>query len=61
MNFLNGFFERCSNIKFHENSSSWSRVGPCGQTDGRTDTAKLVVAVRNFAKKPKQRVGNVWS
>jgi hypothetical protein len=30
-------FERCSNIKFHENLSRGSRVVPCGQRDGWTD------------------------
>ena len=29
--------EKYSNIKFHENPSSGSRVVLCGQTDGRTD------------------------
>ena len=29
--------EQHSNIKFHENPSSDSRVPPCGQRDGRTD------------------------
>jgi len=28
---------KSSNIKFHENLASGSRVVPCGQTDGRTD------------------------
>jgi hypothetical protein len=30
-------FENYSNIKFHENPSSGSRVVPCGRKDGRTD------------------------
>jgi len=30
-------FENYSNIKFHENPSSWSLVVPCGQTGWRTD------------------------
>jgi len=30
-------FEKYSNIKFHVNLSSRSRIAPCGQTDGRTD------------------------
>jgi hypothetical protein len=30
-------FEKYSNIKFHEDPPSGSRVVPCGQTDGRTD------------------------
>jgi hypothetical protein len=42
-------FEKSSNIKFHENQSSGSRVVPCG----RTDMTKLLVASRNFVKAPK--------
>jgi hypothetical protein len=30
-------FEKYSNIRFHENPSSGSRVVPCGQADGWTD------------------------
>jgi len=30
-------FEKASNIKFHENPSSGSRVLPCGQMDGWID------------------------
>jgi len=29
--------QKYSNIKFHENPSTGSRVVPCGQADGRTD------------------------
>ena len=29
--------EKSSDIKFHENPSSGSRVVPCGQKDGETD------------------------
>ena len=46
-------FEKYSKIKFHENPFSGSRVAPRGQTDGRTDTTKLLVAFRNFANEPK--------
>jgi hypothetical protein len=47
-------FEKYSNIKFHENSPSGSRVVLCGQMDGRrTDMTKLIVAIRNFANAPK--------
>jgi hypothetical protein len=31
------FFEKFSNVEFHENPLSGSRVVPCGQTDRRTD------------------------
>jgi hypothetical protein len=33
LEFLGRFFKKCSNIKFHENPSSRSRVFPCGHTD----------------------------
>jgi hypothetical protein len=54
--------EKYSNIKFRENSSSGSRVVPCGRTDGRTDRqtegqtdiTKPIVAFCNFAKAPKR-------
>ena len=32
-NFVDGFSKKFSNIKFHENQASGSRVVPCGQTD----------------------------
>ena len=52
-NLNNGFsshvFETSSNLKFHENSSSGSRVFPCG----RTDMTKLIAAFRNYANAPK--------
>jgi hypothetical protein len=41
--------EKYSNIKFHENPCSGSRVVPRGQTDGQTDMSNLTVAFRNFA------------
>jgi hypothetical protein len=37
LNFLNRFFEKHSNIKFHENAFSGSRVVPCRINDGRAD------------------------
>jgi len=46
-------FEKNTHIKFHENSSSGNRVVPCERTDGPTDTTKLIIAFRNFAKAPK--------
>ena len=50
--FSRQFFEKYSNIKFHENSFSDSRVVPCGQTDRRTDMAKLIVVVCSFSNAP---------
>ena len=49
LEFSQQIFEKYSNIKFHENPSSGSRVVPCGQTD----MTKLIVAFRNFANAPK--------
>jgi len=50
-------FENYSNIKFHENPSSGSRVILCrtagGRADRHTHTTKLIVALRNFANAPK--------
>ena len=49
LNFLyNFFFEKSSNIKFHENPSSESRVVPWGQTDGH-DEANRLFFFCNFA------------
>jgi len=33
LNFLDGVFEKHSNVKLDGNSSSWSRVVPCGRTE----------------------------
>ena len=44
LEFSRQIFEKYSNIKSHENPSSWSRVVPCGQT-GMT---KLIIDIRNF-------------
>jgi len=41
-------------LEILKNPSSGSRVVPCGETDVPTDTAKLIVAFRNFAKAPKK-------
>ena len=51
--FSRQIFENSSNIKFHQNSPSGSRVVTCGQTYGRTDMTKLIVAFPNFASAPK--------
>ena len=50
-------FENISNIKFHENPFSGSRVVPCGQTDTQMDRQRdthdqLIVAFRNFVNSP---------
>jgi hypothetical protein len=49
--FSRQIFEKYSDIKFHENPSSGSRVVPC---DGQQiKMTKLTAAFRNFAKAPK--------
>jgi hypothetical protein len=35
LEFSGQIFEKCSNIKFHENPSSGGRVVLCGRTDGQ--------------------------
>jgi hypothetical protein len=52
-------FEKSSNMKFlKKNPSSGSRVVPCGRKggriDGQTDMTNLIVALRNFANRPKE-------
>ena len=41
-------FVTYSNIKFHENPSSWNRDVPCGH--GQTDMTKPLATFSNFAK-----------
>jgi hypothetical protein len=57
-------FKQFSNIKFHENTFSRSRVVTRGRTDGRTDMTKLTVAFRNFVKAPQNGVrffaADIW-
>jgi len=52
LEFSRQIFDTPSNIKFHENPSSWSRVVPCGWTDRRMDMRRLTDALRNFANAP---------
>jgi len=54
LEFPGHIFEKYSNIKFHKNPSSGSRVIPCGRTDGQTDTTKLTVAFCYFANESKK-------
>ena len=49
LEFSHRIFEKYSGVKLYENPSSVSRVVPCG----RTDTAKLIFAFRNFVNAPK--------
>jgi hypothetical protein len=45
LEFSRQIFEKYSKIKYYENPTSGSRVVSRGQTDGRTDMAKLIVAL----------------
>jgi len=52
LEFSREILEKHSNVKFHENPSSGSRV--CSmRTEGRTDM-KLIVTFRNFANATKK-------
>ena len=52
-------FRKTTNIKFRENPFSWSRVSPCGGTDGQTDRrhdeANNSSFFRNLANMSKKR------
>jgi len=37
--FCRQIFEKCSNVKYHENTSSGSRVVPCGRVNRQTGQA----------------------
>ena len=39
-----------SKVKFRENPFGGIRAVPCGQTDGRTDTTKLIAGYHNFCE-----------
>jgi hypothetical protein len=53
LKFSGQIVEKYSNIKYNENKSSGSEGVPSGQTNGRTDITKLIVAFCNFVKAPK--------
>ena len=53
LEFSRQILEKCLNITFNQNPSSGSRIVTFGQTDGRTDMTKLMVAFPNFANAPK--------
>jgi len=58
---LTFFFEKYTNINFHENLSSESQVVQCGQAEERTDVTMVTVAFRNFANAPKtHKIGKSW-
>ena len=57
--FSQHIFEKSSNIKLIKNPFRGSRVVPCGRAHRQTDTRKLGVTFRNFAKAPKNWAG-IW-
>jgi hypothetical protein len=54
LEFSRQIFEKASNIKFHQNPSTGSRVVPSRQKHPQTDMTILTVAFRNFANAPKK-------
>jgi len=54
LEFFRQIFEKYSNIRFHENPSSGSRVVPCGQTE-RHDEANGRFS--QFCEAPKKEQG----
>jgi hypothetical protein len=56
--FSRQIFEKRSNVKYHENTSSGSRVVPCGRVNRQTGQAgmtKLRVTFSNFPKAQKKK------
>ena len=41
--------EKHTNVKFHKNTLTGSRVVLCGRTDGQAEITKLIVTSYNFA------------
>jgi hypothetical protein len=56
LDFSRQVFEKYSNVTFHENPPSGSRVVACGRTDGQTDMTKLIAAFRHFPNAPKNEL-----
>jgi len=48
-------FEKYSNIKLQENLSSWSRVVPCGRTDGHDEANSRLSQFCELAQKKKTK------
>jgi len=60
LEFSRQIFEKYSNVKYHENTSSGSRVVLCGrvnrQTDRQAGMTKLRVAFKNYPKAQKKKI-----
>jgi len=48
-----------SNIKFHENPSSGSRVFPFGEIAGQKNITELIIASSKFSNAPKETLNNL--
>jgi hypothetical protein len=54
--FSRQIFIKVPSAKFRQNQSSGSRADSCGQTDGRTDMTKVIVAFREHANSPENKM-----
>ena len=54
LEFSRQILEKYSNIKFHKNPFSGSRVAPCGQTEGQRVMTKLKAALSIYANGSKE-------
>jgi len=56
LEFYRQILQKYSNIKFHKNPSSGSRVVPCGQTNRRTGMTTIIVVVRYLRLKDNEKL-----
>ena len=61
LEFYGQIFENYSNVQFHENQFSGSRVVQCGQTDGRTDRHDEANSrLPQFCERASKLLSGVW-
>ena len=53
--FSQQIFEKYLHTKFHQNTSSGSRVVPCGRTDRQMDTTKISHRFSHFCERDRKR------
>ena len=56
LEFSQQIFEKRAKVKFNQNPSSGSRDVLYGRTEGQADATKLMVAFRNFANTPHNKL-----